>query len=323
MDLSIVIPLLNEEESLPELCAWIQRVMQDNRYNYEIILIDDGSTDDSWKVIKQLRTANNNIKGIRFQRNYGKSAALNEGFKAAQGNVVITMDADLQDDPAAIHKMVNAYVAGAEIVYGVRSNRDVDSYFKRITAEGFYRFMRCLGVDMIFNHADYRLMSRRAIEALKRYGEVNLFLRAMVPMLGFRSAVVEYERAERWAGESKYPLLKMLSFALTGITSFSLKPLRIVTAIGFMVSALAAMVGLWAILAALAGQASMPGWASLLLVISFLGGTQLFAIGIVGEYVGRIYLEAKRRPRYEIETLISGVEEKEERSKVRLTRTKV
>lgn len=327
--LSIVVPCYNEAETL----AHTANCLNDNLAvlvasghiapDSHVIFVDDGSSDATWTLVELLCKKGSRVRGIKLAHNRGHQNALLAGLEQSDADVVITMDADLQDDPAAIHKMVNAYVAGAEIVYGVRSNRDVDSYFKRITAEGFYRFMRFLGVDMIFNHADYRLMSRRAIEALKRYGEVNLFLRAMVPMLGFRSAVVEYERAERWAGESKYPLLKMLSFALTGITSFSLKPLRIVTAIGFMVSALAAIVGLWAILAALAGQASMPGWASLLLVISFLGGTQLFAIGIVGEYVGRIYLEAKRRPRYEIETLISGVEEKEGRSKVRLTRTEV
>lgn len=325
--LSIVVPCYNEAETLEHTACCLNdcllglvasgHIAPDSH----VIFVDDGSSDATWTLVELLCQQGSRVRGIKLAHNRGHQNALLAGLEHSDADVVITMDADLQDDPAAIPKMINAYVAGAEIVYGVRSNREVDSYFKRMTAEGFYRVMRFLGVDMIFNHADYRLMSRRAIQALKRYGEVNLFLRAMVPMLGFRTAIVEYERAPRWAGETKYPFLKMLSFALTGITSFSLKPLRVVTVIGFMVSALAALVGLWAILAALAGQASMPGWASLLLVISFLGGTQLFAIGIVGEYVGRIYLETKRRPRYEIETLISAVEGQEGRSKVTPTQT--
>lgn len=310
--LCIVVPCFNEEAALEETAACLEACLSHLELkgniaaSSSIIFIDDGSTDATWQSIEAISRHSSRVQGIRLAHNSGHQNALLAGLEYADADAVITIDADLQDDVGAISKMVAAYCEGAEVVYGVRDCRDTDTRFKRITAEGFYHCMRFLGVNIIFNHADFRLMSRRAITALLRYPEVNLFLRAMVPMLGFRSAIVTYSRSRRLVGKSKYTPLRMLSFALTGITSFSLRPLRLITIVGFVVAAMAALVGLWAGVAALTGSASTPGWASLLLVISFLGGAQLFAIGVVGEYVGRIYLETKRRPRYEIEAF-SGV----------------
>lgn len=310
--LCIVVPCFNEEAALEETAACLEACLSHLELkgniaaSSSIIFIDDGSTDATWKSIEAISRHSSRVQGIRLAHNSGHQNALLAGLEYADADAVITIDADLQDDVGAISKMVAAYCEGAEVVYGVRDCRDTDTRFKRITAQGFYHCMRFLGVNVIFNHADFRLMSRRAITALLRYPEVNIFLRAMVPMLGFRSAIVTYSRSRRLVGESKYTPLRMLSFALTGITSFSLRPLRLITIVGFVVAAMAALVGLWAGVAALTGSAITPGWASLLLVISFLGGAQLFAIGVVGEYVGRIYLETKRRPRYEVETF-SGV----------------
>lgn len=308
--LCIVVPCYNEEAALNETTLRLESCLSDLEarghiaLDSSIVLVDDGSSDSTWELMKALCQQSTRVQAIRLAHNSGHQNALLAGLEHADADVVVTIDADLQDDISAIGKMITAYSEGAEVVYGVRSRRDSDSTLKRVTAEGFYHCMRFLGVNLVFNHADFRLMSRRAILALRRYTEVNLFIRAIVPILGFRTAVVTYPRTPRLMGESKYNLSAMLSFAVTGITSFSLKPLRLITVIGFFVAAMASFVGLWAIVAAFTGNASTPGWASLLLVISFLGGAQLFAIGIVGEYVGRIYLETKRRPRYEVESFI-------------------
>lgn len=307
--LALVIPCYNEaeviESSLAQLDTCLGGLVARGVIHADstMITVDDGSRDATWSLIEARRVTMPRLRGVKLSRNFGHQAALLAGLRVADADCVITIDADLQDDLGAIERMIAHYAAGAEIVYGVRDDRTEDTGFKRVTAQGFYRLMKRLGVDVVFNHADYRLMGRRAIAALGRYEEVNLFLRATVPLLGFRSATVTYARKARTAGETKYPFRKMLAFALTGVTSFSLTPLRVITTIGFVVAALAAVVGLWALVAALAGWAQAPGWASILIAVSFFGGAQLFALGVVGEYVGRIYLETKRRPRFEIETV--------------------
>jgi len=305
--LAIVLPCFNEEQILPDtiktLIAYLQGLKNKGLVsnNSFLLFVDDGSGDATWDLISSQSQKNTVVNGLKLSRNVGHQCALLAGLKTADADIVVTIDADLQDDFSVIENMLDEYSKGAEIVYGVRNDRKSDGFFKRSTAELFYKFMRFLGVNIVFNHADFRLMSKKAIKTLDRYSEVNIFLRAIIPLLGYKTAIVEYARFPRNAGESKYPFLKMLSFALTGVTSFSLKPLRIITALGFFIAFLSAITGVWAALAALTGQADAPGWASLLIVVSFLGGIQLFALGIVGEYVGRIYMETKRRPLYEIE----------------------
>ena len=300
-NISIVVPLYNEEESLPELLAWIERVMAENRFSYEVIFVDDGSNDRSWEVIRSLHDANPCVRAIRFRRNYGKSAGLYCGFEAARGDVVITMDADLQDDIDAIDAMLAAFQNGNDIVYGVRASRKQDSAFKRATAQGYYRLLRALGADVVYNHADYRLMSRRALDALAEYKEVNLFLRGLVPLVGYPSTVVYYERGKRFAGESKYPLRKMLSFAWEGVSSLTVSPLRLITRIGIVMFLVSIAMLIYFLVRYFTGH-TVAGWSSLAVSIWAIGGLQLLAIGVVGEYIGKIYLETKARPRYRIET---------------------
>ena len=301
LDISVVVPLYNEAESLPELVAWIDRVAVSHGYAYEVILVDDGSSDGSWEVVESLREKSPAIRGIGFARNYGKSAALYCGFAAAEGEVVITMDADLQDDINVIDRFVEKYMEGCDVVYGVRNKRETDTFFKRTTAEGFYKFMKILGVDVVFNHADYRLMSRRALEGLSEYKEVNLFLRGIVPLIGFKSDYVYYDRAERFAGESKYPLKKMISFALDGITSFSVKPLKLISNLGILISVLSIFGLLYALISHLCGV-TVAGWTAIVASIWLLGGLQMLCLGVVGGYIGKIYSEVKQRPRFLIET---------------------
>ena len=296
-NISIVVPLYNEEESLPELPAWIERVMAENCFSYEVIFVDDGSNDRSWEVIRSLHDANPCVRAIRFRRNYGKSAGLYCGFEAARGDIVITMDADLQDDVDAVDAMVEKYYAGCDIVYGVRSSREKDTFFKRFTAEGFYHVMNALGADIVFNHADYRLISTRVLESFADYREVNIFLRGMVPLVGFKSEVVTYERHERLAGESHYPLSKMLALAFDGITSLSNKPIRLITGSGIFVSLISFIGVIWAIVCAAMGS-SVAGWASIVCIVCFMSGVQLVCLGVIGEYIGKIYMETKARPRY-------------------------
>ena len=302
MDISVVVPLYNEEESLPELFAWIERVMNANGFSYEVIFVNDGSTDRSWQVIEQLQAqAPDKVRGIKFRRNYGKSPALFCGFEQAQGDVVITMDADLQDDIDAIDAMLAAFQNGNDIVYGVRASRKQDSAFKRATAQGYYRLLRALGADVVYNHADYRLMSRRALDALAEYKEVNLFLRGLVPLVGYPSTVVYYERGRRFAGKSKYPLRKMLSFAWEGVSSLTVSPLRLITRIGIVMFLVSIAMLIYFLVRYFTGH-TVAGWSSLAVSIWAIGGLQLLAIGVVGEYIGKIYLETKARPRYRIET---------------------
>lgn len=308
--LSIVVPCFNEEavlaatwERLAELRQTLIRKGKISTSS-EVIFVDDGSTDNTWSVITALADQGAPVRGLKLSRNCGHQNALLAGMSEARGEAVVTIDADLQDDETAIEAMVDAYCQGCEVVYGVRESRQTDTWFKRTTARGFYRLMNLLGVNTIADHADYRLMSQRAIRYLEQFSEVNLFLRGVVPLLGLRTAVVRYDRRSRQAGESKYPLRKMLEFALDGITSFSISPLRAITLLGIALSLVCVVVSVWVLFVRLNSADAVPGWASTILPIFFLGGIQLFCLGVLGEYVGKIYLESKRRPRFLIEQLM-------------------
>lgn len=307
MELSIVVPCYNEEEVLPETVRRLVPLIGDLVARGKIaatsgvIFVDDGSRDRTWSLIVAAADAHACVRGVKLSRNRGHQYAMMAGLFRAPGDAVISIDADLQDDLAAIEKMIDAHAAGADIVYGVRAQRTVDTFFKRFTAEGYYRMLAMLGVEVVFNHADYRLLSRRALDALKQYDESNLFLRAIIPQLGYPSAVVTYDRAERFAGESKYPLSKMISLAWQGVTSFSAAPLRMITTVGVLISLGSFMVVLWALWVRLVMNEGVPGWASTVVPMYFLGGVQLLCTGIIGEYLAKIYAETKRRPRYFIE----------------------
>ena len=312
--LTIVVPCYNEEEVLPEtakrldlLLAELIQACRIARRSF-VCFVDDGSDDRTWFLIQQFRNSSSRFGGIKLSRNRGHQNALITGLLAARSDLVISIDADLQDDLGAISEMLQAAAAGADIVYGVRSSRDSDTAVKKFTAHLYYNLLRLLGVDIIFDHADFRLMTKRAIEALREYTETNVFLRALIPQLGFRTAIVTYERAERFAGASKYPIGKMLALAFEGITSFSNKPLRMVTILGFAVSILASMLVVWAVFAAAVLKETIPGWASTVIPIYLISGVQLLCIGIIGEYVGKIYLETKRRPRSHIAEMLKPLE---------------
>lgn len=310
MQLGIVVPCYNEEAVLEEtasrLLALLKRLSESGKISPKsrIYFVDDGSRDRTWELIEMLHETHNQIHGIKLSRNRGHQNALLAGLFTAPGDALVSIDADLQDDIEVIEAMVDAHAEGNRVVYGVRNARTTDTAFKRTTAEGFYKFMHLLGVDVIHNHADYRLLDRTAVEELRHFPEVNLFLRAMVPLLGFPATSVYYDRAERFAGESKYPLKKMLAFAWDGISSFSVVPLRFITALGFIIFFLSLGVSAWAIGIRLFTDNAVPGWASTVLPIYLIGGIQLLSIGIVGEYIGKIYLESKRRPRFIIEKSI-------------------
>lgn len=305
--ISIVVPCYNEQEVLPEtnrrLIALLTRLCEQDLVARDsgICYVDDGSRDDTWMLIESMAATDPRVHGIKLSRNQGHQAALLAGLMTVEGDAIVSIDADLQDDISVIESMVREHIAGVEVVYGVRAARDTDTAFKRRTALIYYGLMRRMGVDLVHNHADFRLLSRRAIESLRSFGEVNVFLRGMVPLLGFRSSVVKYDRAERFAGVSKYPLRKMLAFAIEGVTSFSVVPLRLITLLGFGVSLFSFAMTLFVIYGTLVMKAALPGWASTVVPVYFLGGIQLLAIGILGEYVAKIYLESKRRPRYFIE----------------------
>jgi glycosyltransferase involved in cell wall biosynthesis len=305
--LAIVVPCYNEEEVLPEtsrrLLELLTRLEAEGRItsNSTINFVDDGSRDKTWEVIDALAQSDSRAHGIKLSRNQGHQAALMAGLLTVSGDALVSIDADLQDDVSAIESMVFEFQGGAEVVYGVRSTRVSDTAFKRHTAQGYYTALKAMGVDLVHNHADFRLLGRRAIEALRQYGEVNLFLRGIVPMIGYRSATVYYERAERFAGESKYPLRKMIAFALEGITSLSVVPLRLITWLGFIVSLASFSMMAYTIYSKLMHDAVVPGWASSVVPIYFLGGLQLLSLGIIGEYVSKIYLETKARPRFFID----------------------
>ena len=302
----MVIPCYNEEAVLPETS---KRMREKYRQligegiissKSRIVFVNDGSKDSTWEIIKKLHAdAPEYFSGIDLAHNSGHQNAVLAGLMSVKDicDAAISMDADLQDDINAIDEMMLKFYEGNHVVYGVRSARKTDSFFKKFTAESFYKFMKLMGADVIYNHADFRLMSRRVLEELSNYKEVNLFLRGMVPLIGFKSCSVYYERSERFAGESKYPLRKMLSFAVNGITSFSTKPLKFITALGFMMSIMSVCAFIWAFVAKFCGFAEL-GWSSLLCSIWLIGGLQLFCLGIIGEYVGKIYAEVKHRPRF-------------------------
>ncbi len=310
--LAIVVPCFNEQEVLPETAKRLRAVLSDlagrglASERSRVYFVDDGSRDSTWSIIETLAADSDAIYGIKLSRNRGHQNALLAGLMTAEGDVLVSIDADLQDDLAAIEKMLVAFRGGADIVYGVRSDRSSDTFFKRATAEGYYRVLAMMGVQVVFNHADYRLMSRRAIEALREFREVNLFLRGIVPELGFRAEMVTYARGERFAGESKYPLGKMLALALQGVTSFSAAPLRWITGFGALVCAGSFGMVLWAVFIRLFSDQAVPGWASTVVPIYFLGGVQLLCTGIIGEYLAKLYLETKGRPRYVIERVVGG-----------------
>ncbi|WP_159881440.1 glycosyltransferase family 2 protein [Paenibacillus puerhi] len=306
--LAVVVPCYNEEAVLHEttrrLAAVLDRLVQERLIAPEsiILYVDDGSKDETWELIDELSRSHTFVRGLKLSRNSGHQNALLAGLTAARecSDCVISIDADLQDDVTAIRSFIYKFHEGYDVVYGVRQNRSTDSIFKRNTALAFYRFMKLMGVNIIYNHADYRLLSHRALTALSDYKEVNLFLRGIVPLVGFKSAIVRYDRHERYAGKSKYNLRKMLSFAFQGITSFSVTPIRMVTAAGFVIFILSFLAALYSLTVHLWGRTT-SGWTSLILSIWFLGGVQLMSLGLLGEYIGKIYLEVKSRPLYNIE----------------------
>jgi polyisoprenyl-phosphate glycosyltransferase len=298
--LSIVVPCYNEEKVLHEtngrLITLISSWGAIGLINeYEIIYINDGSQDDTLNILKQLAGNNKNIKVISFSGNFGHQAALTAGLYYASGDAAVSMDADLQDPPEVIEKMLDKFNKGFDIVYGVRSARGRDGFFKKLSAKCFYRLMKLIGVPLVYEHADFRLLSASALTEFKKYTEVNRFLRGIIPLMGFNNCVVEYERKERFAGETKYPLKKMLIFAIEGLTSLSLVPLRIVSFAGLIMFFVSVLLSIWALFIKMKGMA-LPGWTSTVLPIYFLGGIQLIFLGIIGEYIGKIYLEVKKRP---------------------------
>ncbi len=310
IQLGIVVPCYNEEEVLPEtnrrLLDLLNHLQQSDLVTADSALyfVDDGSKDRTWEIIESLAAADTRVHGIKLSRNRGHQNALLAGLFGAEGDAVVTVDADLQDDITVIEEMVQRFSAGCKIVYGVRKSRSADTAFKRSSAGMYYQFLAWMGVDIVYNHADFRLMSRRAIDCLGQYSEVNLFLRGIIPLLGFPTATVYYDRSERFAGVSKYPLRRMLALAIDGITSFSVMPLRFIAFLGLLVCLFSiAMIG-WVLYERLFTNAAIPGWASSVLPIYFLGGIQLLSIGILGEYIAKIYLETKHRPRYFIEKVI-------------------
>ena len=268
----------------------------------KIVFVNDGSKDNTWRIIQELHDQNPLVQGINLSRNKGHQNALLAGLMTVKehADMVISLDADLQDDIDAIDRFVEKYYEGNDVVYGVRSARKTDTFFKKFTAQGFYKVMKGLGVDIVYNHADYRLMSKRALDELEHFKEVNLFLRGIVPLIGFQSAIVPYERHERFAGESKYPLKKMLSFAMDGITSFSVKPIRMVTAAGILIFSISILMLIYFLVLHLLRH-TVAGWTTIVISVWAIGGLQLLAIGIIGEYIGKIYMETKERPKFIVE----------------------
>lgn len=303
--LYIVVPCYNEEQVLPITSALFLKKIRDLEKSWKIspesriLFVDDGSKDKTWQIICDLARKDRHFKGIQQSRNRGHQNAVLAGLMEAKDHcdITISIDCDGQDDINAMDAMVDAYLDGCEIVYGVRSKRDTDTFFKRYTAESYYKFLKFMGVDAVYNHADYRLVSSRVLKAFADFKEVNLFLRGMFPLVGFKSTSVYYERRERIAGKSHYPLKKMLALAFEGITSLSVKPLHIITGLGCFIAALSFIGVVWSVIVALCGN-SVPGWASMTCIICLLGGVQLTCLGVLGEYIGKIYMEVKQRPRY-------------------------
>lgn len=317
--LYIVVPCYNEQEVLPEtskrLKQKVEALMEQQKIDTKsrILFVNDGSKDATWFLIQELCEQSLLYAGVNLSRNRGHQNALLAGIATAaeHADMIVSMDADLQDDIDAMDRMIDAYHEGNDVVYGVRSSRKKDSFFKRNTAQFFYRLMKFLGAEIVYNHADYRLLSKRAAKALLSFDEVNLFLRGIVPMVGFQSTTVTYERGVRYAGKSKYPLGKMLTFALEGITSLSVKPIRMITAGGLMVCIISLLMLVKAFVDYFSGNV-VPGWTSIIISIWVLGGLQLFAIGIIGEYIGKTYMETKERPKFIIESVLLKEEDEVE-----------
>ncbi|MBQ8824031.1 MAG: glycosyltransferase family 2 protein [Ruminococcus sp.] len=324
--LYLVIPCYNEEEVLPEtskqLLNKIMNLIENKKISDKsrIVFVNDGSKDRTWELISALHEKNSIFQGIKLSRNKGHQNALLAGLMTVKDycDMTISLDADLQDDIDAIDEMVEKYYEGCDVVYGVRNARDADTFFKKFTAEGYYKVMKHMGADIVFNHADYRLMSRKALDGLKSFKEVNMFLRGVVPMIGYKSDKVYYARKERMAGESKYPLKKMLAFAWEGITSLSIRPIRFITAIGAFLFIVSIAMLVYSLVRHLLGY-TIVGWTSLIVSIWAIGGLQLLAIGIVGEYIGKVYMEAKERPKYIIEKYLSDEEDSKLLSEKKIT----
>ena len=306
--LMVVIPCYNEEEVLPKTkniflnkitdLVSLGKIDEQSR----VLFVNDGSRDDTWKIISDLAKENHYFKGISLSRNRGHQNALLAGLDEARNfaDITVSIDCDGQDDINAVDQMIDAYLDGSDIVYGVRNDRTSDSHFKRATAQGFYKLLNLMGAEVVYNHADYRLMSKKALDAFFQFEEVNIYLRGLVPLVGFKSSCVYYKRTERIAGKSHYNLKKMLSLAFNGITSLSIKPIRIITTFGFLVSIIGLALIIWSVISRLTGNTA-TGWASIISVVSFFGGVQILSIGVIGEYIGKLYLEVKKRPRYIIE----------------------
>lgn len=303
--LYIVIPCYNEEEVLPltsdMFLEELETLIEKGKISGEsrILFVDDGSKDKTWSIIGELSEKDSHFVGISLSRNRGHQNAVLAGLMDSMDkcDITVSVDCDGQDDITAIEKMVDEYINGSEVVYGVRSRRDSDTFFKRFTAESFYKLLGVMGAEVVYNHADYRLISARVLKELAEFGEVNLYLRGLIPLVGFKSSTVSYERHERMAGKSHYPLSKMAALALDGITSLSVKPLRLITSLGIIISIISFIGTIWAVAAHFSG-ATVAGWASLTCIVCFLGGIQLISLGVIGEYIGKIYMEVKHRPRY-------------------------
>lgn len=309
--LAIVVPCYNEEEMLAISSETLRGVLKDLMDKGKIgqdsfvLFVDDGSKDNTWSLIEAEHEKYQQVYGLKLAGNVGHQFALTAGLTVAKDmcDISVSIDADLQDDVAAIEEMIDKYHEGKDIVYGVRNDRSSDSFFKRTTAQGFYKIMGAMGVKTVYNHADFRLMSQRALEQLSKYEENNLFLRGMVPLIGYETDKVYYERKERVAGESKYPLKKMISLALNGITSFSVKPISFITFLGIMIIIFSILAAIYAVASYISGHV-VAGWTSLILSIWFIGGVQLLSVGLIGMYIGKIYIEVKRRPRYNVEKFL-------------------
>ena len=297
---SVIVPCYNEEAVLQESHKRLTQVLSAMDGDYEIIYVNDGSRDRTADILRALTAADAHAKAVMLAKNAGHQMAVSAGLDYASGDAIVIIDADLQDDVNAMYGFLEEFKNGADVVSGVRSSRAKDTFFKRATAQGFYKMMNRLGVEMVYNHADYRLLSKRALHSLLSFGEVNMFLRGMVPMLGYKTAIVKYERGERVAGESKYPLKKMIAFAVEGVTSLSNKPIRYVTFAGLLCGLLGVAMAIY-VLASLISGRSVAGWASIMMSIWLLGGLQLTALGLIGEYIGKIYMETKRRPKFILE----------------------
>jgi glycosyltransferase involved in cell wall biosynthesis len=303
--LYIVVPCYNEEDVLPITAPLFRRkllqLIADGKISDEsrVLFVSDGSKDRTWELIRAMAEKEEHILGVCLSRNRGHQNAVLAGLMEAKDrcDITISIDCDGQDDLDAMDRMVDAYLDGSEVVYGVRSSRETDTFFKRTTAQGFYKFLSAMGAEVVYNHADYRLVSSRVLQHFAGFGEVNLFLRGMIPLVGFSSTTVEYARRERMAGKSKYPLRKMLSLAMNGITSLSVRPLHLITTFGVFVAIVSFIGCIWALVSALAGK-TVAGWASMTCIICFVSGVQLISLGIIGEYIGKIYMETKHRPRY-------------------------